>query len=147
MPIQDGRGNDGMVGIARWAASLLASSLVLAVTLIFVFLSVSDAGTWFREHPVGAIAVGLLVISYFTSLFCLHKLQKGAVSESIPLWSLSFAASCVPLVLLIYWSRGEAGVLVVAGAEVAAVVLHVVAVCILLARKQRIPGAMDGWSR
>jgi len=129
-----------MVGIARWAASFLASSFVLAFILMFVFLILGDAGTWFRENPVGAMAIGLFLVSYFTSLFCLHKLQKGAVSESIPLWSLSLAASCVPLVLLVYWSGGEAGMLIIAGAEVAAVVLHVVAICILLARRRRAAG-------
>ena len=126
-----------MVGIARCTAALLGSSLILALTLIFLFLSLGDARTWFREHPVGALALGLLVVSYFTSLVCLHKLQKGEVRESIPLWSLSLAASCVPLVLLGYWSGGEPAVLIVAGAEIAAVVLHVLAIGILWARKQR----------
>jgi hypothetical protein len=129
------RSPDVTATIASWASSFLASSLVLAVVILFVVIVVSDVGGWSREHPVGAASVVLLLACYSVSFVCLHRIQKEGASRGVPTWLLSLVAACAPLAALTYWFGAHPGVLVIGMAEVAAVMLHFVAIGILSVRK------------
>ena len=125
---------DAFARIARWAASFLASSFVLAVVTLFVILVSAGTDDWFREHPLGTLVIGLLLACYSVSFACLYKLQREGLSRSVRLWSLSLAGACAPLAALTYWAGLNAAVLIIGMAEVAAVLLHLVALGMLSTR-------------
>lgn len=121
--------------LAGWAMSFLASSFVLSVLVISAFLIGASVEDWVRDHPISSITIVLILGCYAVSFVCLRKLQRVTVESSIGLWSLSLVAASVPLAALMYWSGGDVAVLLIGIAEVAAVLLHFVAIGFLWIRK------------
>jgi hypothetical protein len=112
--------------LARWAASALASSLVLIAIAIAAVVFASDLSSVIREHPVGVAVVALLLGCYAISFICLHKIQRGSVQAAFFLWGLSFFAAVGPLVALILWFGPVAGS-IIGFAEIIALGIHLAA--------------------
>lgn len=127
------RNRDVTANLASWAASFLASSLVLAVIVLLFVFGVSDV-RWLREDPTSVASIAFLLGCYGVSFLCLNKLQKGG-RRGLQLWSLSLVTACVPLAVLAYWLGANSGALIIGMAETAAVVLHLVAIGIISFRK------------
>jgi hypothetical protein len=121
--------------LASWAASLLASSMVLAALILFVGASATDFLAWIRAHPVGASLLGGMLAGYICSFVCLAKIRRRCDDSGLLLWVVSGIAACVPLAVLFEWLGRSSAAFILGMAEVGAVVLHLVAIAVILARK------------
>ena len=120
--------------IANWAASLLASSFVLAVAVIGIAFWMANSAAWVRANPLGALVMAFVLTGYVVAFICLSRLQKGRVPNPLRTWAISLLAACIPLAGLVYMFEGNTAALIIGMAEVGSVLLHLVAIAVLLAR-------------
>jgi hypothetical protein len=124
------------VKLAGWASSLLASSMVLAIAILFVILGLSEIPAWAREKPIAVVVFAMFFAGYIISFVCLHKVRKTGGSGALPLWIVSLIGACAPLVGLAYWLESGAAALAIGVVELAAVLLHLVAIGMIVMRRQ-----------
>ena len=121
--------------LASWAASLLASSMVLAAVILFVGVSATDFPDWIRAHPVGASLLGGMLGGYICSFVCLAKIRRRRDDGGVLLWVVSGISACVPLAVLFDWLGRSSAAFILGMAEVGAVMLHLVAIALILVRR------------
>ena len=123
------------VKLASWASSLLASSMILAIAILFLILGLSDIPAWTRERPLAVVVFTGFLAGYIVSFVCLHMVRKKGDSGTLVLWVVSLVGACAPLAGLAYWLESNTAALAIGVVELAAVLLHLIAIGIIVVRR------------
>jgi hypothetical protein len=120
--------------LANWAGSFLAGSFVLTAAILFAAFVLVDSPAWVKEYPILTFILVVLLSGYLISFVCLTRLSRALTRNPLRLWVVSLLAACMPLAVLFYMFDGDSSALIIGMAEVAAVLLHLVAIVIVLSR-------------
>ncbi|MES2885426.1 MAG: hypothetical protein V4709_11505 [Pseudomonadota bacterium] len=126
---------DVIATLARWALTCLASSMVLAITILVLMFMLSDIPSWIRRNPVGVAVIAGFLAGYIVSFSFLRKARESDTNGNLLFWLISLAGTCVPLAGLAYWSKNISVALAIGILESVAVLLHLVAIAIILVRR------------
>lgn len=118
--------------IAHWAASFLASSLVLVLGVFAIAFWMASPAAWVQDRPMGALLLAVLLFGYLVAFICLSRLKKAQVRNPLGTWLISLLGTCAPLAVLMYLFDDYSTALVIGMAEVASAVLQLLAIAIVL---------------
>jgi hypothetical protein len=111
--------------LALWAASCLSCSAIFGVGVVALWALTSSPATMVKAHPLGVISVLIASVAWAVSFVTLSRLRRATTGSRRRLWYRSLACG----VLVVGVSVGFFGAIgfVIGGAEVMALILHIVA--------------------